>query len=115
MAISFSANAKAEICKSMPQKQCCALAECFGVLLFCNSFSNDGIRIITESREFAQLLPKMFKKAFGLRFDVVPDEQSQGKLIFQITDREKTAQIMAAFGFSSNGTVALHVNLPVVE
>lgn len=115
MAISFSANAKAEICKATPQKQCCALAECFGVLLFCNSFSNDGIRIITESREFAQLLPKLFKKAFGLRFDIVPEEQTQGKLIFQITDKEKTAQIMAAFGFSTKDTVALHVNLPVVE
>ena len=115
MAISFSANAKAEICKAVPQKQCCALAQCFGVLLFCNSFSNDGIRIITESREFAQLLPKLFKKTFGLRFDSVPEEQSQGKLIFQITDREKTAQIMTAFGFSPKDTLALHVNLPVVE
>lgn len=115
MAISFSANAKAEICKVMPQKQCCALAECFGVLLFCNSFSNDGIRIITESREFAQLLPKLFKKAFGLRFDIVPEEQTQGKLIFQITEKEKTAQVMAAFGFSPKDTMALHVNLPVVE
>ena len=115
MAISFSANAKGELCKIMPQKRCCALAECFGLLLFCNSFSDAGIRIITESREFAQLLPKLFKKAFGLRFDVIPEEQAQGKLIFQITDREKITQIMAAFGFSPKDTVALHVNLPIVE
>ena len=69
MAVSFSGNAKAEICRSVPQKQCCALAQCFGILLFCNSFSSSGIRIITESREFAQCLPKLFRKAFGFGFD----------------------------------------------
>ena len=63
MSISFSAGAKAEVCRSFPQKHCCALAQCFGILLFCNHFSRDGVRIITESRELAQLLPKLFKKA----------------------------------------------------
>ena len=63
MAVSFSSGAKAEICRVVPQKSCCAKAQCFGVLLFCNSFGSDGLRIITESREFAQLLPKLFKKA----------------------------------------------------
>ena len=53
MALSFSASAKAEVCRMFPQKNCCALAQCFGVLLFCNSFQNDNIKIITESREFA--------------------------------------------------------------
>jgi len=62
MAASFSGNVKAELCRSFPAKHCCALAECFGILLFCNSFSVDGIRIITESKEFAQALPKLFKK-----------------------------------------------------
>ena len=62
MALSFSASAKAEVCRNMPTKHCCALAECFGVLLFCNTFGADGIRIITESREFAQSLPKNRKR-----------------------------------------------------
>ena len=69
MALSFSAKAKAEICKTIPSKRCCALAEAFGVLLFCNSFGAGGIRIITESREFADMLPRLFKKAFDLEFE----------------------------------------------
>ena len=80
MAVSFSGNTKAEICRYNPAKRCCALAECFGILLFCNSFRWDGIRIITESREFAQLLPKLFKKAFGITFDMMPEERNTGKL-----------------------------------
>ena len=115
MAISFSANTKAEICRTLPQKHCCALAEAFGVLLFANSFSSDGIRIITESREFAQNLPKLFKKAFSLNFDLVPVQDAPGKQIFQITEQEKLSQIMDAYGFSTDSTLALHVNLPIVE
>ena len=72
MARSFSGSAKGEISKIFPQKKCCALAQCFGILLFCNSFTPEGIRIITESREFAQSLPKLFKKAFRLTFDSQP-------------------------------------------
>ena len=115
MAISFSGNAKAEICRYTPAKHCCALAECFGILLFCNSFHADGIRIITESREFALLLPKLFKKAFSITFDQLPEGETQGKLNFQITGREKICQIMSAYGFDANDTLSLHINLPVVE
>ena len=115
MALSFSAGAKAEVCRILPNKECCALAECFGILLFCNSFSADGIRIITESREFGLILPKLFKRAFNITFDSFPSLESPGKLIFQITDPEKIAVIMEAFGFSYCDTLALHVNLPVVE
>ncbi len=115
MASSFSGSAKAEICRNFPQKSCCALAECFGILLYCNSFSADGIKIITESREFARLLPKLFKKAFALPFDAEPEAECTGKLIFQITRPEKLSAIMNAYGFDIRGTVALHVNLPVVE
>ena len=115
MAVSFSAGAKAEICKIPIQKTCCALAECFGVLLFCNSFSVEAIRIITESREFAKRLPRLFRKAFGVGFDVSPEEDAVGKLVFQITQSEKIEQIMSDYGFCAKDTLALHINLPVVE
>jgi DNA-binding protein WhiA len=115
MAISFSSTAKAEICRVLPHNKCCALAQCFGVLLFCNSFGAKGIKIITESRAFAQNLPKLFKKAFGISFDILPEEEATGKLIFQITDKEKLAVIMQSYGFDIRDTLSLHVNLPIVE
>ena len=115
MAISFSGNAKAEICRGIPQRACCAAAECFGILLFCNSFTSDGIRIITESREFASILPKLFRKAFGVTFDTVPDPELSGKLSFTITEPDKIVTIMTAYGFDPIDTLSLHINLPVVE
>ena len=115
MAVSFSANAKTEVCRVFPNRQCCALAEAFGILLYCNSFTPNNIKIITESRDFAQFLPKLFKRAFNLSFDVFPSMESPGKLIFQIFDEDKIVEIMASFGFDQNDTLALHVNLPIVE
>lgn len=115
MAVSFSGNAKAEICRNIPAKPCCALAECFGILLFCNSFRADNIRIITESREFASVLPKLFKKAFGVTFDSAPDADTPGKLNFQMNAPEKIRHIMQAYGFEAGGTLSLHINLPIVE
>lgn len=112
---SFSANAKAEICRSFPQEKCCALAECFGILLFCNCFHRDSIKIITESPEFAKLLPKLFRKAFGFGFDSFPEGSTAGKLVFQIQKPEKLTLIMESYGFSPEDTVSTHVNLPVVE
>ena len=115
MASSFSSSAKAEVCRSLPNKHCCSLAECFGVLLFCNSFDRDCVRIITESREFAYILPKLFKRAFDVEFDSFPSMAAPGKLIFQITDPEKLDIIFSACGFTRDNTLAMHLNLPIVE
>ena len=115
MASSFSSSAKTEVCRSLPNKHCCSLAECFGVLLFCNSFDRDCVRIITESREFAYILPKLFKRAFDVEFDSFPSMAAPGKLIFQITDPEKLDIIFSACGFTRDNTLAMHLNLPIVE
>lgn len=115
MAASFSGNAKAEICRNFPQKRCCALAESFGVLLFCNSFTSRSIKIITECLEFAQILPRLFKKAFNTDFDLLPDMDALGKMVFQITQLDKISYIMNQFGFEPTDTVSLHINLAAVE
>jgi len=115
MALSFSAAAKAEVCRSIPGSRCCALAECFGILLFCNCFTGENIRIITESREFANILPKLFQKAFYMDFDIQPSQEAAGKLNFQITDPDKIADIMEWYGFDVQDTLSVHINLAVIE
>ena len=70
---------------------------------------------MTECRDFAVLLPKLFRKAFGLSFDLLPEHDTQGKQVFGINDPGKISVIMDTFGFDARDTVALHINLPVVE
>jgi len=112
--MSFSSNVKAELCRIPLHKPCCAVAEAYGILLFCNTFSPNGIRIVTENRDFAQRLPKLFRKAFGVDFDLIP-EADQGKQIFVLDDPEKLKQIFSAFGLDAATTITLHVNLSVME
>lgn len=115
MPVSFSAAAKAEVCRTVPQRRCCALAECFGILLYCNTFTADCVKIVTESQEFGQLLQKLFKKAFGFSFDTLPEAGCAGKQVFELKTREKLDRILEAYGFSREETLALHLNLAVIE
>ena len=61
------------------------------------------------------MLPQLFKKAFGITFDSVPDKDGAGKLAFIISDQQKIKSIMHAYGFEPDGTLSLHINLAAVE
>lgn len=112
--MSFCTNVKSELGRQPLSKRCCAVAEAYGVLLFCNTFNARSVRIVTESRDFAARLPKLFRKAFGVEFDQLP-ESELGKQVFLIEDGEKILQIYEAFGLEQETTVSLHVNLSVLE
>ncbi len=47
--MSFASETKAELCRIPLSRRCCAQAEAYGVLLYCNHYSRREIRIITES------------------------------------------------------------------
>ncbi len=115
MTLSFSGSAKEEICRDLPGKRCCCQAMAFGVLLYCNTFTGEGVRIVTESREFAFFLPKLFWRAFKMEFDEFPSMAAPGKLVFLITEAWKLDFLMDAYGFDPDNTLALHVNLSVLE
>ena len=98
------------------QRSCCARAEAYGVLLYCNTFNTQEIRIITENPDFAARLPRLFKRAFDLRFDRVPEESgSHGKLVFQISDPEKLDLIVNQLGYDLRQNLVLHVNFGILE
>lgn len=112
--MSFCSHVKAELSRHPINKPCCSIAEAYGVLLFCNTFSPNAVRIVTENSDFAQRLPKLFKRAFDISFDQTP-EQEQGKQVFSISAPEKISVIYDAFGLELQTTVSLHVNLSVLE
>jgi hypothetical protein len=72
--MSFSSDAKRELCRDRLERRDAAVAESYGVLLYCHSFDAREVRIITASPDFAQRLPKLFKRAFSLSFDQLPPE-----------------------------------------
>lgn len=110
--MSFAGDVKGELCRSGLSRKCCAQAEAYGVLLYCNTYSAGEVRIITENEAFAQRLPQLFKKAFKVSFDRIPE--GDGKFIFAITDREKLAVIRQTFGDDA-ASFALHMNFAMLE
>ncbi|MBQ2062333.1 MAG: DNA-binding protein WhiA [Oscillospiraceae bacterium] len=111
---SFAYKVRSELCRTAVQRLCCARAEAYGVLLFANTFSAREVRIITENPEFSARLPKLFQRAFSLKFDVLPEETG-GKRIFRITDADKLHRIINQFGFDPRQSFAQHVNFAMVE
>lgn len=112
--MSFASQVKSELCRSQIGKKCCALAECYGILLYGNTFSAEQIKIVTESPDFALRLPKLFRRAFGLSFDVTPIPDQSGKQVFCVTDREKLTKIFESYGLEPKN-YALHLNFGMLE
>ncbi len=113
--MSFASETKAELCQSRVEKRGLALAECYGILLYCNTFHASEIRIITASVDLAERLPRLFKKAFSVSFDQLPPAHAQGKRSFSILNGEKIAQILDGFGSDAKGPLSHHINLGVLE
>ena len=113
--MSFSSDTKAELCRESPQRVCCAVAEAYGILLYCNLFTADEVRIVTSSNEFAERLPKLFKKAFGFGFDPSPTADIKGKHSLTITDKANIRRIFETYGYEARGVLAHHINLGVLE
>ena len=109
--MSFAYDVKAELCKVPINRSCCAVAEGCGVLLYASAFTANEVRIVTENDEFAARLPKLFQKAFSLRFDELPDKSKDGgKLVFRITQEDKLDTIWRALGYDRRAHFALHLN-----
>lgn len=114
--MSFSSKTKEEICKQPLGEKCCCLAEAYGALLFCNTFTAGEVRVVTENRAFVQRLKKLFQRAFSMGFDQLPEEGKAGaKQSLVISDREKIRRILDAYGYEQARLLSHHINLGVLE
>ena len=110
--MSFAGDVKTELCRAPLSRKCCAQAEAYGVLLYCNTFTAAEARVVTENEAFARRLPVLMKKAFKLTFDRLP--QGSGKQTFVLEDPGKLETIHQTFG-NHPRALALHVNFAMLE
>ena len=113
--MSFSNEVKTELCRWAISPKSCARAEAYGVLLFCHSFTDNEVKIVTGCPAFAQRLPELFKRAFRVTFDRKPEGAAQGKETFLITEEGKRAAIGETLGYDPGATLAHHINLALLE
>ena len=113
--MSFSFDTKNELCRLPVQRLCCARAEAYGILLYCNTFHSSEVRVVTENPNFAARLPRLFHRAFGLRCDRQPEPGAEGQLVFQITARKQLDHITNTLGFDPRQNLVLHINFALLE
>lgn len=114
--MSFSSEVKHQLCNTPLEPLCCVRAEAYGVLLFCNSFSPNGIRITTQSPDFARRLPALFAAAFGVAFDEqTAAGESGGKYTFRLADPVSIQTILELYGYSRKQLMSHHINYAALE
>ena len=106
--LSFSGSAKAELSRAALTRECCAVAEAYGVLLYANCFTAREIRIITASPDFAQRLPRLWRRAFDFDFDAVRAGGGAARSILTITAPEKIRTVFNRFGYDPEAMLSHH-------
>lgn len=113
--MSFSADVKKELCNMTVSKRCCALAECYGILLYANLFTTKEIRIVTSNEDFAKRLPQLFSRAFRLPASALTQRRGGKQRIFTITDSKAIETIFLSYGYEMTRVISHHINLAKVE
>ena len=67
--MSFSSDIKTALSEAS-MSDCCALAECYGMLLFSRTFSADEISFSTENKESAEVFSKLMRRCFDCRIKI---------------------------------------------
>ncbi|MDR0859139.1 MAG: DNA-binding protein WhiA [Oscillospiraceae bacterium] len=106
--MSWSASVKDELCRVPLSRKCCAVSECYGALLFSNTFSSDRVKLVTEHAGFAERLRELFALAFGISLKI----EKNKKYSLETTDTEA---LQTALGFDKSRSIALRLNLSVLE
>lgn len=107
--MSFTEEIKIELCRSPMTKSCCLSAEVLGLLLFCNRFGPDRIRLISSVSDVRRRVQSLFTALFGF----APEErENDNALVLEDIDSIRT--VYDWFGFQLK-TGAPSLNRAFVE
>lgn len=115
--MSFSAEAKRELCR-IQEEPCCQKAECYGFLLFGRSFSRNAVSFLTENREAARRAAELVAGTVGVCVDItVPyrrREERKNAYLVSIPGENQAEQVLRFFGHTGR-EISLHVNYANLE
>lgn len=99
--MSFSVDVKNELCE-LRQSCCCALAECYGMLLFSRSFGLEKISFQTTNEAVCHRFAARIKNFFDIYSHI--DSGGEKKVNYKICykNSEETGKIVSYFGYGSS-------------
>lgn len=112
-AVTFSAQVKTELCAIPRERDCCAAAECYGLLLYGNRFDEEQIRLVTSHDALARRIPVLFAQGFGL--DIGEGVRRRARTEFIIDSEAHKRTIFHALGYDYKYHLTYHLNRNVIE
>lgn len=111
--MSFSSDAKIQLCKVKMDETSTKKAEMYGLLLFSKEFSVDSISLSTENRSVCNLLVDMLAELDGVIVDVTTRLYSRGKkdklFTIEVPDQNDRYKILSDFGHEDS-RINLRIN-----
>ncbi len=114
--MSFSSEAKNELCRLSP-RPCCRRAECYGLLLFGRGFSPAGVSLATANRGVARRAAQFAAEVTGAVMEVLPPRPRRhgpGVYTARAADPTQAGRVLAALGHTGR-EVSLRINLANLE
>ena len=116
--MSFAADTKSELCKQVCPYDCCAKAECYGILLFAKQFSLRSIAFSTEHRETALRLADLITEQTQAVVDISAKmTRRNGHPVTStvtIPDENQRLRLLQYFGHTGN-EVTLRINRDMIQ
>ncbi|MDO4174752.1 MAG: DNA-binding protein WhiA [Eubacteriales bacterium] len=112
--MSFSSETKAELCRIPAGRECCAVAEAYGLLLYAHTFSHTEIAMVTSSEPLAKRIPPLFARAFGITV-TAQEKSAGGRITYKITDEAQCRRVFSRLGYDWKYHMSYHLNRNVIE
>lgn len=91
--MSFASEVKHDLCEiKRKYKRCCTLMEGCGILLFCNIFNKQEIKIVTENRQVAKYITRVLLHTFSVKTEF-SESKRKGILVCRITEEKNLLKI----------------------
>ena len=98
----FSHSVKKEL-MSVPKKNCCQFAECYGMLICASAFSGMAMSLYTESGEIAEKYCDSIKSICSIQCSLYPPQSQNGGLYLCIIENAKDkALVLERFSHKLN-------------
>lgn len=110
--MTFSAETRAELCRVPLGRDCCCLAELYGILLCAPAFGDREIRIASAHSGVLRRASQLLSRVFGIELE---PEASGGRKVLGIREPAQLRRILTGFGYDFGPSVTYHLNRNVIE
>ncbi|MBR4868542.1 MAG: DNA-binding protein WhiA [Clostridia bacterium] len=100
--MSFSHRIKKEMCMVPMEQDCCAKAECYGMLLGSRTFQKKEIAFKSEHEEIARRFSGLLKQVCGISCRPSAPARAGGFYIVRLTESFDCLTVLTAFGYTGD-------------